>query len=357
MRHLNCCPPLAMSLDLAQKEVLAAAPDALALAFGVPVRKPHPAAVHGLPVPTIADACAQSAGRFVPAGAGSNQVVGAALSTSDFGRLLADAVRSVVVLTYQGGSVNHLRFTTQLPMRDFNAQPLPALDTDIALDLVHPDGEITSVQTVTAAGRVTAQLGHYGKILRVSRQVLVNDDKGSIAALARSAGTGGLRKEARLVYAALEAAASINLDDGAPTYNAANTHAAALDAAALSVAMGKLRSMVTVPGQAQDTRAAHLVVAAELELIAAKILADSGLQDRIELHATANLPAGRWYVLADPAEQPAVAVLRLAGSSQPFDVASGRLKDYDGLGIRVVAYLGAAVVSRTGLVRCGADLA
>ncbi|MBX9959653.1 MAG: hypothetical protein K2Y15_05900 [Burkholderiaceae bacterium] len=117
--------------------------------------------------------------------------------------------------------------------------------------------------------------------------------------------------------------------------------------------MGKLRTQVNSFGDRVDLRAKFLVVAPDLEFKALKEVHESGLQ--LTVVVLANLTAGRWFVLADEIIQPVVSILRLRDNESPLMFeAKKRVLEFDGIGIKVTADIGGAIISRIGIVRGGA---
>lgn len=332
-------------------EIIAAGADAVALHMGVRVRHPHPLA-RGLKLRMIAEACGR---RAFPHQTDPRAAASMGLTTSDFGQALADGVAQLVVTRFDAAAT-HLRFCSVVGVKNFRPAAVPAADVETQLLPVGAGGEIHSAVAVLIGGATTVTLVSYARALLVTRETVINDDVGFIESMVSSVGPSASRLESSLVVGALESPP--DLDDGQPVFGVANTVASALDATALGTAMTALRTQPLGGGGVADLELRHLVVAPGLELAATKLIFESGLAARVQVTSLNGLPAGRWYALGDPQAAPSIAVLRLRDRSDE-KVTPVRVEpvpkpiEWDGLALRASAELGAAVVSRIGIIRGG----
>ena len=138
-----------------------------------------------------------------------------------------------------------------------------------------------------------------------------------------------------------------------PASRAASRKAAARKAYSLTCA--STIAAGSAGGELADVAARHLVVEPALELLARKLVHEAGMGEQIAVHVLASLPTGRWYLLGDPALQPAVGVLRLGGARVPALIEQTKTPmDVDAVSLRVRADAGAAMLGRVGIVRGGA---
>src|SRR5690606_36224257 len=116
-----------------------------------------------------------------------------------------------------------------------------------------------------------------GRLVNISREAVINDQRAEIGQLFAAIGGGGAREEARFVASALES--SVSLDDGGAVFDAQyqNVVAGSFDSAGLGEAIGLLRTQPTAAGHRADLRAKHLVVEPALELKAREIVRNAGL--------------------------------------------------------------------------------
>lgn len=339
-----------MQLDkFNSKEVLAAASDAIAMHVGASLKQPHPLANH-LTLSQIAFAAGAQA-RLPQAGEHDLAVMGRGMGTADFSRALAEGVAQVTIKTYSS-QAEHLRFCAVQSVQDFQPAELPALDTDISLELLAENAEIMHGYAFLTAGAAQVRLNTFGRAIVISRQAIINDQTDAIGKIFASLGLSGARLEARMVAAALES--NPVLDDGAVVFHAdyQNILASNLTGPNLGLAMALLRTQTTAAGNKADLAAKHLIVSPEDEYMARQLILESGLD--VQVSVLAYLPSGRWFLTADPAISPTIGVLRLLGAKTPLRVEQKRrMVEVDGAAVKVVADLGACLLSRTGIVRGG----
>ena len=214
------------------------------------------------------------------------------------------------------------------------------------------NAEITQGYAFLTAGAAQVRLNTFGRAIVISREAIINDQTDAIGKIFASLGLSGARLEARLVAAALES--NPMLDDGAVVFDASrqNILNGNLTGPNLGFAMALLRNQTTAAGNKADLAAKHLIVSPEQEFMARQLILESGLD--VQVSVLAYLPAGRWYLTADPAISPTIAVLRLLGAKTPVRVEQKRRPfEIDGAAVKVVADLGACLLSRTGIVRGG----
>jgi hypothetical protein len=122
-----------------------------------------------------------------------------------------------------------------------------------------------------------------------------------------------------------------------------------LSETSLGAGVAAMRTFQTISGNNADMAAAHLLVAADLEVAARKLVHESGLP--IEITATAQLATGHWYLFSDPEIHPACTTLKLRGATQPVLAEAGKKFHLDGTYITVRADIGAVVRGRMGIFR------
>lgn len=298
----------------------------------------------------LAIACVPADARAAnPAGA-----FGRGLGTSDFKHTLSSVLRSATVgkLTAQA---RHRAFCDQRRLRSFMPHDLPRTDLDVELVELAEGAEAFSMGGRDTPG-LAARIRTWGRDVSISREVIANDDVGLLVSLAANAGASAARLEAGLCFALLES--NPILGDGESLFHAGhgNLIAGAFDENNFFAALAALRDQRTPAGIAADLDARFLVVAPGLEGLARKLLHTAGLGE-ITVIASAGLPADRWYVFADPAQSPVVALLFLEGSNDGLLVGPSKPKNHaatDGVLLGIRFDVGAAVVGRVGCVRGGA---
>jgi len=278
---------------------------------------------------------------------------GYGLGTADFQNTLSSLLRSATV-----GKLNaqarHRAFCDMRPLKSFMPHDFPRVDMDLALIELPENAEATMIAIGDSAG-LSARIRTWGRNVAISREAIVNDDVGMLTALAANAGANAARLEAGLCYGLLSA--NPTLGDGELLFHVdhGNVIAAALDESNLFAAMAALRDQLTPAGVKADLDAKFLVCASGLEGLARKLLHTAGLTE-ITVIAAAGLPAGRWFLFADPVQSPVIALLHLEGANGGLLVGPAKRKNdttTDGvlLGIRHDA--GVVAVGRVGCVRGG----
>lgn len=337
-------------------DILAAAPDAIAAAIGITPRNPHPLAADlaRTPFSRLAYALGAANPRARPSDPES-VVRGYGLRSTDFHQSVSSAVALVVQDAFSRHA-EHRAFCSVMEVRDY--RPIEAVTFDASIELPRsPEAAemqalSNSVVLVETGG--PAQLHRYAALVPLSFEAIVADSTGALSAAGASLGASAGRTEARLLFAAIES--NPVLADGEATFLAdENLIASALDATTLAQAMAMLRNQRTAAGSRANNSLAHLVVEPALEYGARKLIHESGLAASIAVHASPDLATGRWYATADPAAAKTLAVLRLRGSANSVNVQKSNSNiAFDGQLYRVSADLGAAVLSRVGIVRGGA---
>lgn len=338
-----------MNFNFKPKEVLAAAPDSIALGMGAKIKAPHPIA-EAITLASIAYACGALA-RKPHSFESDLAVMGRGIGTLDFAKILADGVKAATVANYQS-QAEHLAFVAPIQVKNFHRVMLPALDADIELKELNEFQKAEHFAAFLSSGANAVRLVRHGRLVNISREAVINDQRSEIGQLFAAIGGGGAREEARFVASALETSGV--LDDGEPVFGAEyqNVVSDPFSGPALGQAIALLRTQPTAAGHRADLRAKHLVVSPDLELMARELVHARGLD--ILVSVLANLPTGRWYLLADPVACPTVGVLRMMGANTPLMVEQRKAPIHvDGACIMVTADLGATILRRIGIVRGG----
>lgn len=345
-----------MPLNPALSDHARAVQDALLLRAGVikPTAAVHPAAEDLLErdsnlLRALAEVYGAAAVR--PGATSPLAAMGAGLQSADFAEAIAGTLRRAAMIKLSGQTTHRL-FCDQAPVRDF--KPREFLSVDVNLDLVEgtENSEYGSPINVSAGPGVVASLGRFGRNLMITREALLNDDFDMLAGIVGNFGASAGRLEAKLVCDLLES--NPVLGDALPLFDAAHGNVVSLElgAASLGQAIGQLRTIKTPGGELSNAEAAFLVVAPELELLAHSLLTAAGLQDQVRVVALAWLPAGRWYVMADPSQASVVGLLDLKGGS--FVIGRrGNPKQSDTLQLGVRYNPGVVPLGRLGAVRGG----
>ncbi len=335
------------------REVIAAGPDYLALAFGaaLPGRPLHPLA-QAIDLPTLAHAFGVTntpATQRGPASTGPAMVSRGAASTG-FAKLIRDATAPVVLRSYQAAAAQR-PFAATVALDNFTEQPIFGFDLGHDLTLVRENQAIPRRRAFAPdAGYATASVKTYSQIFDLSRDDLLSNDIVSLTNLLKGAGSLAAGVESRLLADEIEAPAP--LSDGA-IFDSSNTHAQALSDTALGVAVGMLRKQGAV-GRPLNIEPRHLVVSGALELLARKLIRDADLAGMVQVSVLPSLPDARWLVLGDPEQMPSLSLYMLGSTAGTLNFQVQRNFNNDGVSLSCGLDCGAGFVGRIGVVRGGA---
>ncbi|HRQ59634.1 MAG TPA: hypothetical protein PLN31_19630 [Azoarcus taiwanensis] len=349
-------------LNLTIEQIKAALPDALAIRAGLNPPMPHPLAepLSEAPLSVFAKAAgaliAESNPHRRPADPRAYIAMG--YNSSDFQLVLSDALRRLVVIRYQQES-EHRGLCKDIPVQNFKPVNLPSIDVNLDLDELNEGAEYRSGAILLERAGETAQLHTLARDVRITRHAIQNDDLGIIEAIFTGFGAAASRAEAQALYGLLEA--NGDLADEAPVFDAVfgNVTAEAFGETGVGEAIELLRKQESEGGNVINARARHLVVAADLELAAHKLVRDCGL--RLDVIATPWLPDGRYYVKADAEMFPVLGRLYLGRDNRDkTSVIVGAVRrqaggaEFDGIRLGVRADQAVTLMGRVGIVRGGA---
>ena len=248
-------------------------------------------------------------------------------TTSDFPIILGDTVGRVLRDAYQAAPSGVRRLGRQTTARDFRSVNKVMLGEAPLLEKLNEHGEIKA--GTMAEAREAYRVETWARKIGITRQVLVNDDLGAFADLARRMGQAAAETEARILVALLESNTGNGpkLSDNKTLFHADHGNkagsGAAISDATLSAARLALRTQTGVEDRTIRVTPRNLLVPPVLETEAEKWLASvsPARADDVNPFAGALLlaveprlsNAARWYVTADPAEIDGLEYAYLAG--------------------------------------------
>ena len=282
-------------------------------------------------------------------------------TTSDFPIILGDTVGRVLRDAYQAAPSGIRRLGRQTTARDFRAVNKIMLGEAPLLEKLNEHGEIKA--GTMAEAREAYKVETWARKIGITRQVLVNDDLGAFADLARRMGQAAAETEARILVTLLEAGSGNGptMSDGKTLFHAdhgnkAGTGAAISDAT-LSAARLALRTQKGIEDRTIRVTPRNLLVPPALETTAEKWLATiapataadvNPFSGSLSLVVEPRLSsATRWYVTAEPGEIDGLEFAYLSGAEGP-QVESRSGWDVDGVEIRVILDFGAGFIDHRG---------
>jgi hypothetical protein len=283
-------------------------------------------------------------------------------STSDFPNLLAALVNKTLLGAYMEAPATWRPLVAVTDATDFKTRY--AIKLSGAPDLVglNENGEYqtASLSDSKESYAVTTK----GRIIRLTRQMIINDDLGGFNRIAQMFGMAARRFENSTVYGLITANA--NMSDGNALFSSAHNNtltAAALSADSLAVGRAKMRRQTGMAGETLDVTPAYLLASPDLETQAEILLRSVALPTGNYSSGVFNPWAGKltpitdplitdtnaWYLFAAPGQYPVIEVAWLMGDEQPFVDDEVEFAS-DSLGIKVRHDFGAGVVDHVGAV-------
>jgi hypothetical protein len=282
-------------------------------------------------------------------------------TTSDFPIILGDTVGRVLRDAYQAAPSGIRRLGRQTTARDFRAVNKIMLGEAPLLEKLNEHGEIKA--GTMAEAREAYKVETWARKIGITRQVLVNDDLGAFADLARRMGQAAAETEARILVTLLEAGSGNGptMSDGKTLFHADHGNKAGTGAvisdATLSAARFALRTQKGIEDRTIRVTPRNLLVPPALETTAEKWLASiapataadvNPFSGSLSLVVEPRLSAAtRWYVTADPGEIDGLEFAYLSGAEGP-QVESRSGWDVDGVEIRVILDFGAGFIDHRG---------
>lgn len=300
-------------------------------------------------------------GEFTMALSPASLVTRALHTNSDFPIILGDTVGRVLRDAYQAAPSGIRRLGRQTTARDFRAVNKIMLGEAPLLEKLNEHGEIKA--GTMAEAREAYKVETWARKIGITRQVLVNDDLGAFADLARRMGQAAAETEARILVTLLEAGSGNGptMSDGKTLFHADHGNKAGTGAvisdATLSAARLALRTQKGIEDRTIRVTPRNLLVPPALETTAEKWLASiapataadvNPFSGSLSLVVEPRLSsATRWYVTADPGEIDGLEFAYLSGAEGP-QVESRSGWDVDGMEIRVILDFGAGFIDHRG---------
>ena len=291
-------------------------------------------------------------------GMSASTIVERALHTAgDFPIILGDAVGRTLREAYAAAPSGLKQIGRQTTAKDFKDKHRISLGEAPRLEKVNEAGEFKA--GTLAEAKESYRLSTYGKIFKISRQALINDDLGAFNDLARRMGNAAAATEAQLLVDLLVSNAGLGpvMGDGKALFhvdhgNLAGT-AAAIGEASLTVARKALRKQVGLSGELITVTPKFLIVPADLETKAEKELAAISPTAAADVNVFAGklmivveprfTSATRWYVSADPANIDGLEYAYLEGE-QGVQIETQQGFETDGVSVKARVDFGAGIV-------------
>jgi hypothetical protein len=280
--------------------------------------------------------------------------------TSDLANIVANVANKTLRQAYQAAPRTFTGWARETTAADFKTIPRVSLSDAPALETVNENGEFK--RGAVTDGKETYQLATVGKIIGITRQVIINDDLAAFTRLPQLFATAAANYESDTVYGILTANAA--LADGVALFHA--THAnltgtgTAISVASLDVGRAGMRVQKTPMGVVMNLAPRYLIVPAAKETLAnqytsadfvsAKASDINPFKGGLEVVVEGRLDASSttaWYLAADPNQIDTVEYCYLEGqqgvyleSRQGFEVDGMELKARLDFAAKAIDYRG-----------------
>lgn len=284
--------------------------------------------------------------------------------TSDFSIALANTVQRSLRNGYTGAPRSFTQWARRGSISDFRPVTRVAMAASLALEKVNQSGEFKRGKMVD--GGEAIQLATYGKVVGVSRQVVINDDLDFLARLPQMYGRAAADLESDTVYAILKS--NPDMADGTALFHANHKNlgtAGVIGETALSEARKMLRLQVDPanPKSPLNLTGSFIIVGATKEteaqkMLAAIVVASSAANTNVfngsygivvEPRLDATNP-NEWFLAADPSQIDTIEYAYLEGEDGLYTETRMGF-DVDGLEVKARLDFAAKAVDWRGLVK------
>lgn len=297
-------------------------------------------------------------------GLSPSAIVERMLTTSDFPAIMGDTVHRSLRTAYQAAPSALKTVARKSTARDFRRKTKLQISEAPTLEKVNEAGEFTYGALHDA--KESYAVATFGRIIGVTRQLLVNDDVGAFTDMSAKWGEAAADFEAQQLVDLLEAGSGAGpvMDDGMTLFHAGHGNIAAagtaLSVASLGEARLKMRKQKGLAGRPINVRPRYLVVPPEQELAAEQLLASitpatsddvNPFGGKLELLVETRLTsATRWYLVSDPATTEGLEYSYLQGEEGP-QIETKQGFEIDGMAFKVRLDFGAAFLEHRGWFR------
>ncbi len=359
----------AVGVDSREK-IRSATTDALCLRLGIPVENPADGAadLRGCTILEMARQALEANGTSTR-GLSRLELATRALSsqsTSDFPLIFGDVVNRRLQTSYAEWPQTWEPFVSRTTAVDF--RDIHAIRFSAAPDLkgIDKNGEYRHASFSEAGEKY--RIITKGLMIRLSREMVVNDDLSALSRIPAAFGVAARRMEAAAVYGLITA--NPKMSDGKTLFHADHNNLddtpEALGSDSLKRARKNMRLQRGLAKEVLDIQAAFLLAPVAMELDAEVLLRSTALPKENMSGGVYNPWANRftpicdphldaasesaWYLLAHPSQVPTIEVAYLQGEENPF-VDSTTDFDSDGLKIKVRHDFGAGLTDFVGIYK------
>ncbi len=272
-------------------------------------------------------------------------------TTSDFPMLLENAGNKMLEAGYQAAAPTYRQFFAQRSFNDFKAHSFLTAGDFPALAELAEGGAITAGTISEKRERITPKT--YARQVRVTRQMLVNDDLGAFADFGTMIGRRVADYENALAFALVNTASGDGptlstgsaavFGTGATRANKASA-GTAITETALDLGHAAMMSQTGLDGIKLNIQPAILLTGAAYRGAAIRYTtrvspesgANVGLYSNLTPIADANITGNRWYLFAAPGSAPVYVYGYVGGQTGPMIRVHQYVPGTDGMAVEVV---------------------
>jgi hypothetical protein len=286
-------------------------------------------------------------------------------STSDFPEILSAVTNKTLRQAYDAYPRTFVAFCRQVLATDFKAMNRVQIGEAPQLLKVNESGEFK--RGTIAESKESYRIETYGRVVGITRQVLINDDLDAFTRIPAMYGTAIATLESDVVWGIVTANAA--MADGVALFHATHKNLAASGAALSVTTVGDGRAaMAKQTGLDKKTvlniRPAFLIVPAALELAAEQLIAQNLVPAKtgdvvpqsirtlspISEPRLDNASATAWYLAANPAQIDTIEYAYLEGQQGAY-IETRNGFDVDGIEIKCRLDFGAKAIDWRGLYK------
>lgn len=236
------------------------------------------------------------------------------MSTSDFPNLLSNIANKFLRADYQSTMQTFKALAVQQNLPDFKSTNGIQFGGDVVFEEVKEGGEFKYGSLLET--KDSWKLSTYGKLLKFTRQMFINDDLGAFVRIAKRIASGAANNESNVFWAIISANAALGVDSVA-LFNSAHGNlagsGAVLSTTTMATARAAMRKQKGLKSEYIQVTPKYIVVGPDQEMAADQLLTNitpnasgsvnpfpgSGLAKIVEPRLNES-SATAWYVWADP---------------------------------------------------------
>lgn len=298
-------------------------------------------------------------------GMSTNEVVGLALSTSDFPNILANVANKSLRKGYDSAPQTFKPISRQVSTADFKTISRVQTSDMPTPTKVNEHGEFKRVSI--SDSKETYSIATYGEIIAITRQTIINDDLSALTRIPQITGTAYANFESDTVWGVVTTNAAM-VSDSVALFHASHSNltsggSSALADTSIDTLRKKMRLQTAPKGTVMNLIPSYLVVPAALEGAALRLIRPANLAatdytkvvpDYVRSLTPVIEPrldaasATAWYLFADTGTIDGIEYCYLQGNEGVFSESRMGF-DVDGVELKTRLDFGAAAVEYRGM--------